>query len=186
MHLELVVELDGPAGVGDDLPAGDAVKKVDPIALNLAGGPVALSDARTGFDVNSDGKAENVALPAAGTVFVALDRNGNGTIDNGSELFGPATGNGFAELRALDGDANGWIDEGDAAYGNLRLWTGPNAGITSLAEAGVGALYVGASVSSQFDLRSGSNEQLGQVRSSSVYLAENGKPGILAQVDLTA
>jgi hypothetical protein len=168
------------------IQAGDAIKKVDPIALNLDGGTAALSDARTGFDINSDGKAEQVALPAAGTYFVALDRNGNGRVDNGMELFGPASGNGFAEIRSLDTDGNGWIDSGDTAYASLRLWSGPDATMRSLQEAGVGALYVGASTATKFDLRSGTNETLGQVISSGVYLADSGRPGALQQVDLTA
>lgn len=169
-----------------DIQAGDAIKKVDPIALNLSGGPVALDSIRSAFDINSDGTAEQVALPAAGTYFLALDRNGNGTIDDGSELFGPATGNGFAELKALDGDHNGWIDQGDAAYASLRLWNGPDGEQKSLTEAGVGALYVGKTVGTQFDLRSSTNETLGQVVSSSVYLGENGTSGAMQQIDLTA
>jgi hypothetical protein len=169
-----------------DLQAGDAVKKIDPIALNLSGGPVALRQDRSAFDINSDGTAEQVALPAAGTYFVAIDANGNGKIDNGSELFGPATGNGFTELKALDTNHNGWVDSGDAAYASLKLWSGADGGLSSLDQAGVGALYVGKSVSTQFDLRSAANETLGQLISSSVYLGENGQPGQLAQVDLTA
>ena len=169
-----------------DLQFGDAVKKVDPIALNLTGGPVALSSERSGFDIDSDGAAEQVALPASGTYFLALDRNGNGTIDNGNELFGPATGNGFTELASLDADGNGWIDGGDAAYARLKLWDGAGGALKSLADAGVGALYVGASAPTQFDLRSAANETMGQVVSSSVYLGETGTPGTIAQVDLTA
>jgi hypothetical protein len=169
-----------------EIQAGDAVKKVDPVAISLSGGQVALSSTRSAFDLNSDGSAEQVALPAAGTYFLALDRNGNGTIDNGGELFGPTTGHGLTELKSLDGDGNGWIDEADAAYGSLKLWAGPDGGQMSLAEAGVGALYVGRSASTQFDLRSDANETLGQIVSSSVYLGENGKPGAVQQVDLTA
>ena len=169
-----------------DIQAGDAVKKVDPIAINLSGGPVALSSTRSAFDLNSDGTTEQVALPADGTYFLALDRNGNGTIDNGGELFGPTTGHGFTELKSLDGDGNGWIDEADAAYASLKLWAGPDGGQKSLAEAGVGALYVGRSASTQFDLRNGANETLGQIVSSSIYLDEGGKPGAMQQVDLTA
>jgi hypothetical protein len=169
-----------------ELQAGDAVKKVDPLALNLAGGPVALSSSRSSFDINSDGAAEQVALPAAGTYFLALDANGNGSIDNGSELFGPVTGNGFTELKALDSDHNGWIDAGDTAYASLKLWSGVEGGLKTLDQAGVGALYVGKSVSTQFDLRNDANETMGQVISSSVYLGQNGTPGALQQVDLTA
>jgi hypothetical protein len=169
-----------------EIAAGDAVKKVDPIALNLTGGPIALGSDRSAFDINSDGSPEQVALPAPGTYFLALDGNDNGTIDNGSELFGPATGNGFTELKKLDTDGNGWLDEGDASYTSLKLWSGPDGGLRSLADAGVGALYVGRSAPTQFDLRNAANETLGQVVSSSVYLGESGNPGALQQVDLTA
>jgi hypothetical protein len=169
-----------------EIQAGDAVKKVDPIALNLTGGPVALSSARSAFDLNADGAPEQVALPVPGTYFLALDRNGNGTIDSGSELFGPTTGNGFTELRKLDSNGNGWIDEGDAAYASLKLWSGPDGKSSSLDQTGVGALYVGQNVSTQFDLRGDTNETLGQIVSSSVYLSEDGKPGAMQQVDLTA
>jgi hypothetical protein len=169
-----------------DVQAGNAVQKVDPIALNLSGGPVQLSSDRAGFDINSDGRDEQVALPAAGTYFLALDRNGNRKVDAGSELFGPNTGNGFAELRALDTDGNGWIDEGDAAYNNLKLWSGGGSGLQSLADAGVGALYVARSAATPFDIRSPQNETLGQVVTSSIYLTQDGTPGALQQVDLTA
>jgi hypothetical protein len=169
-----------------DALAGDAAQKVDPIALNLTGGPVSLDPARTAFDINNDGTAEQIAMPSAGTYFLALDRNGNGAIDGGGDLFGPLSGDGFAELQALDDDHNGWIDEGDTAFARLQLWSGPNASTTSLSAAGVGALYVGANVGTQFDLQSGSGESLGQVVSSSIYLSESGAPGALQQVDLTA
>ncbi len=169
-----------------DMLAGDAARKVDPIALNLSGGPVSLSATRAAFDIDANGTTEQIALPAAGTYFLALDRNGNGTIDGGGELFGPLSGNGFAELRALDGDGNGWIDEADASFATLRLWSGPDAETTSLSAAGVGALYVGASVGTQFEVKAPSGESLGQVVSSGVYLAEDGTPGAMQQVDLTA
>jgi hypothetical protein len=169
-----------------DILAGDAARKVDPIALNLQGGPVSLGAGRTDFDVDGDGAVDHVALPAPGTYFLALDRNGNGTIDSGLELFGPSSGNGFSELRSLDENGNGWIDEADAAFGDLRLWAGPDSEMTPLSSAGVGALYVGATVATPFELKSGSGESLGQVVSSSVYVGEDGQPGAMQQIDLTA
>jgi hypothetical protein len=172
--------------VTTDILAGHAARKIDPIALRLDGAPVALDGQRAAFDLDSDGTTENIAMPSSGTFFLALDRDGNGTIDNGSELFGPTSGNGFGELRMLDTDGNGWLDEGDAAYATLRLWSAPGAETQSLAQAGIGALYVGASVGTQFELRSNSHETLGQVVSSSVYLTESGLAGALQQVDLTA
>ncbi len=186
VDFELVMHRDQTQVVRTEIQAGDAVRAVDPIAIKVGAGPVGLSDARTGFDIDSDGTAENVALPAAGTYFLALDRDGNGKIDNGGELFGPTSGNGFAEVRRLDGDGNGWIDEGDAAYATLRLWARSDDSTMSLAEAGVGALYVGSSAATQFDLRSSAGEELGQIRTSSVYLTQDGRPGAMMQVDLTA
>ena len=165
-----------------DIQAGDAVRKVDPVALNLQGGPVQLSPQRISFDLDSDGTAEQVAAPAPGTYFLALDRNGNGQIDNGSELFGPASGNGFAELAALDSNGNGWIDEADPAYAALRLWNGSGE-TKGLAELAPGALYLG-NVATPFEEKSAAGESLGQVVSSGLYLTDAGLPLALQQVDL--
>ncbi|MCU0663597.1 MAG: hypothetical protein MUC50_14875 [Myxococcota bacterium] len=64
-------------------------------------------------------------------------------MDNGSELFGPTTGDGFVELSAHDDDSSGWIDEADAVYDQLSVWTGrADAADTlrSLRQANVGAI----------------------------------------------
>jgi hypothetical protein len=158
---------------------GDA-KQVDPLALDLDGNGVQLGAGKMGFDLNNDGTAEQVSQLGSGDAWLALDRNGNGRIDNGSELFGPSTGSGFGELRALDGDGNGFIDEGDAAFGQLKLWR-PSAdgggALTSLSDAGVGAISV-ASVASEFALQGGATRETG------VYLRESGVAGAVQHVDL--
>jgi hypothetical protein len=152
----------------------------DPIAVNLDGAGVRLSGERQKFDLDSDGADELIATLAAGSAWLAHDADGNGRVNNGSELFGPTSGDGFAELKRLDADGNGWIDEADAGYANLGLWAGGE--FTSLRTAGIGALSVTA-VSTPFEIQEG-GETLGQVRQSSVYLNENGSPGALEQVDL--
>ena len=93
-----------------------------------------LTDAAHGvrFDVTADGHAEQVAWtrPQSAVGFLVLDRNANGTIDDGSELFGNHTPrldgttatNGFEALRDLDGDANGRVDAQDPSFSALRLW----------------------------------------------------------------
>ncbi len=88
------------------------------------------------FDIDADGRKEQVAWSRAGRLdgFLALDRNGNGTIDDGSELFGDSTPlpggsrapNGFAALFAFDsiaGNQNGFIDAGDPIFDQLLIWT---------------------------------------------------------------
>ncbi len=164
--------------------AGNAQAQVkDPLVLNFGGQPVALTAQKQPFDLNSDGKLENIPVLAKGSAMLALDRNANGVVDNGSELFGPTSGDGFAELRALDDDGNGWIDEGDRAFGKLGVWFGGAGAITSLGAASVGAIYLG-SAATPFTLRDPTDAIAGQVRVTGVWLGEQGKVGTVQQVDL--
>lgn len=169
----------------------------DPLVLNFPGKAAELADTRFDFDLDADGDKESVAGLGRGSAFLALDRNGDGAINDGRELFGALSGNGFADLKAYDTDGNNWIDEADAIYSQLRLWQpgadtaaagkagqeGQGAGLQTLQEAGVGALWLG-SVQSEFSLKDGDNQQQGQVRQTGVWLAENGEAGSLQQVDL--
>lgn len=165
--------------------AGDGVRK-DPLVINFAGTAAQLTDTKFEFDLDSNGKAEQMSFVGASSGFLALDKNGNGVIDNGSELFGTQSGNGFADLAANDSDGNQWIDENDAIYSKLRVWSkdgGGNDQLSTLAQRNVGALYLG-NVATPFDLKNGANDLQGQVRSSGVYLNEDGTAGTLQQVDL--
>jgi hypothetical protein len=163
-----------------------AARTKDPLALSLDGGTVALTPAKISFDLDADGTPENVSFVAPGSAWLALDRNGNGQVDDGSELFGPASGDGFADLATLDGDGNGWIDEADAAWGDLGLWERDPDGtdrVRSLAEAGVGAIST-ASAATQLTQTGPANEVLGATRATGVYLWESGAAGVVQQVDL--
>jgi hypothetical protein len=166
---------------------GDTRQTQDPLILNFGGSAAQLTSQRFKFDINSDGKSENINFVTGGSGFLALDRNGDGQINNGSELFGAKSGDGFAELAALDSDKNGWIDENDAAYAQLRVWTKNGAGqdqLSTLKQANVGALSL-ASTATPFDLKEGNNALQGRIRASGLFLQENGKAGTLQQIDLT-
>jgi len=99
------------------------VKKVDPLVLNFEGNRAELTGAKFAFDLDQDGEQEHISFVGSGSGILVLDRNKDGIVNDGSELFGPSTGNGFNELASLDGDENGWIDENDAAYQDLSVWT---------------------------------------------------------------
>jgi hypothetical protein len=88
------------------------------------------------FDIDADGDADRISWTERSEGILALDRNGNGTIDDGGELFGNATlladgtraSNGYLALAELDsrasgGNGDGFIDSADAVFGSLRVWT---------------------------------------------------------------
>ncbi len=169
-----------------DMRTGEPRRLQDPLVLDFAGSGARLADVRFAFDLDADGTDDAIPLPIGGRGMLAFDRNANGRIDDGSELFGPTTGDGFAELATLDSDGNGWIDEADAHFADLRLWqpdVNGKGSLTTLAEAGVGALSV-ARVATPFALRDGAGDTLGQLRASGVYLSEDGTAGTISQIDL--
>lgn len=153
----------------------------DPLVISFDGKACELTEARQEFDLDADGVAERIPGLAKGSGFLVFDRNGNGRADNGKELFGAGSGNGFADLAGLDSDRNGWIDEADPAYAQLGVWSGED--YRSLGASGVGALSVNA-VAAPFSLKNADNELLGQIREVGIYLAEAGQVGYLQQVDL--
>lgn len=162
---------------------GDAARK-DPLVVDFAGAASALSDTRFKFDLDSDGKTEDVPLPTTGSGYLAFDRNDNGRIDNGSELFGPTSGDGFAELATLDADGNRWIDESDPSFARLAIWNAATGNLTGLLAANVGAISL-EHVATPFAVKGANNSDLGAVRSTGVYLSEDGKAGVVRQIDVT-
>lgn len=168
------------------LRAGDAL--IDPLVLNFNGTAAQLTDQRYAFDLNADGQSENIPFVKAGSAFLALDKNSDGTINNGRELFGPATGNGFNELAQYDADGNSWIDENDPVYDRLRLLSLDGAGkmkLTSLAEKNVGAIYLG-NVITPFTLKTDTQQTQGQIASTGIYLNAQHGVGLVQQVNVVA
>lgn len=153
---------------------------IDPLVVSLDGTLPQLSDATFSFDLDCDGKSDQISCLAKNSGFLALDTNQNGQIDNGSELFGTKSGNGFKDLSAFDADKNAWIDENDPIFEGLRIWC--NDELIGLGEVGLGAIYLGAQPS-PYTLKNDDFETLGKLRQSSLCLFESGKIGTIAQID---
>jgi len=131
-----------PGGGGTGTGGGENPDLPDPLLISLADAHYPLSSHHEGvkFDLDLDGEPERTAwtLAKSDEAFLVLDRNGNGQIDDGTEVFGDRTPqlpsddpNGFRALEVFDdtfngGNGDGRIDAADAIYVSLKLWTDSN------------------------------------------------------------
>ncbi len=160
----------------------------DPLVLHFDGHSSELSEESYDFDLNMDGEADSLKFIEGVSAFLALDRNNDGAINDGSELFGAKSGNGFADLAAYDDDGNGYLDEADAIFSELKLWSKATDGsdiLESLTERGVGAIYLGSS-ETPFDIKDKQNEMQGRVVASGFFLKESGEVGTVQQIDMVS
>ncbi|MEW5728836.1 MAG: hypothetical protein AB1918_13500 [Pseudomonadota bacterium] len=115
-------------------------RQVDPLVLDLSGDGIRLTPPEGGevFDIDGDGTTERTAWVAGDDALLAMDRDGDGAITSGRELFGEANGgrDGFDELRRLDANADGVIDAADPGYASLLLLR-EGGRLDSLADAGI-------------------------------------------------
>lgn len=147
-----------------------------PVLISLDDGALQLTGPENGvvFDLDADGTPEQTGWTEAASddAFLVLDRNENGLIDDGQELFGnatpqpitdPAERNGFAALAVFDdslsgGNENGFIDPDDGIFSDLQLWIDSNHNgiseadeLQSLSEAGLEAIDLSYRRSSRKD-----------------------------------
>ena len=159
---------------------------MDPLVINLDAPAADVKDQKFFFDLDADGHDEAISRLGAGSGFLALDKNGDGQINDGSELFGALSGDGFADLAKYDHDGNGWIDEADDIFDKLLIWSkdaNGNDQLVGLGKAGVGAIYLGAQ-NTQFSMNNAHNEVNAMVRQTGMFLYENGGIGTIQQLDL--
>jgi hypothetical protein len=141
----------------------------EPLIIDLTGDGFQLTNTANGviFDIRADGRPLRIPWTAGSSAaFLVLDRNGNGLVDDGSELFGNATPqpvgkvrpNGFLALAQYDQNADGVIDVKDPIYARLRLWVDSNhdgvsqpGELHTLSEMGVFAISLDYSLSKRTD-----------------------------------
>lgn len=163
----------------------DAGKPIDPLVINFNGPAAGITETKFSFDLDVDGIEEMIPFVSDGSGLLALDLNKDNTINDGTELFGAITGNGFDELSKYDLDENGWIDESDQIFNQLRIWTKDTDGhdsLLALGQKGVGAIYLG-NVDAQFSVKNQENQLLGQYQKAGVFIREDGTVGTMQQVD---
>ncbi len=149
------IEMEAPAPQGLEVrreraeveamaPEERPVRRSDPLALDLDGNGLETTGLARGvnFDIDADGRMDRTSFISGGDAFLALDRNDNGRIDDGSELFGDQNGsaNGYLELGRYDDNGDGMISGADAIFDRLRLLQMDGSGrqsLQSLSSAGI-------------------------------------------------
>ncbi len=158
----------------------------DPLVINLDTDVAELSDQKFFFDIDADGETDEISQLDGKSGYLALDHNEDGVINDGSELFGTASGDGFADLEKYDEDGNGWIDENDAVWSKLQIWCKDENGkdvLYRLADKGVGAICL-KRAATDFTLQGGNGQTNGIIRSTGIFLYENGNVGTMQHVDV--
>lgn len=159
---------------------------MDPLVINMDTNVTEISDQKFYFDLNSDGIEDEMYAISKGSGFLALDKNNDGLINDGNELFGTASGDGFKDLSQYDKDHNGWIDENDDIFDKLKIMVINDDGsqkLFTLKEKGVGAIYLG-NTDTQFSLTDSNNSTNAMIRKTGLFLYENGAAGTVQHLDL--
>jgi len=164
---------------------------VDPLVLTFGQSNAALSHAKVDFDLNVDGEIDSISYATGSSAFLALDKNNNGRIDDGSELFGATSGDGFADLAQYDDNRDGIIDESDAVFSKLQLsslqFSSPDSQssiqLESLADRNVGAIFL-ANLNTEIMLADTNNEVNGIIRKTGLFLQEDYSLGLVQHVDI--
>jgi hypothetical protein len=173
------------------------IPRGDPLALDLDGDGLETTaingTAPILFDRDGDGIKTGTGWLAGDDAFLALDRNGNGSIDTGAELFGVDTvlangqkaTNGFAALADLDSNHDGLFSSLDGQYANVRLWRDLNQDgisqtgeLSTLANAGITSINL-TSTATNIAL-AGGNVQT----AAGTYTKANGQTGSVGNLDL--
>ena len=171
--------------------------RVDPLILDLDGDGLdtvgASSTSPILFDHDNDGIKTGTGWVNADDGFLVFDRNGNGAIDNGSELFGDATdlyaggkaADGFAALAQEDSNHDGKVDSQDAHWSQLRVWRDLNQDGVSQAnelfgldQLGIAGIHTGATAHSQ-TLANGN-----QIADLGSFVRTDGSTGMMGDVAL--
>lgn len=165
------------------------LRAIDPLVINLDDCPTSIANQTFFFDLDADGEEDEIHNVAPGSGFLALDKNEDGIINDGLELFGARTGDGFRELEEYDEDGNGWIDENDSIFEKLRIMTVNENGekeLYGLKQSDVGAIFLGR-IDTEMKHHDDDGNTTAMLRKSGLFLHEkDGHAGGVQHVDFTS
>jgi len=154
----------------------------DPLVISLDGMPPVISDK---FEFNLNENAQQLNYLNANAGYLVNDANNNNSVDDGGELFGPHTSDGFAELSKYDDDNNGWIDSSDKIFKQLKLWTPTKNGdeLLSLQNVGIGAISL-STTDINFVAKDSIDNPIANYKEASVAIDNKGNAYGVFSVDL--
>ncbi len=160
----------------------------DPLIVQFGSQGLGNIKGQKDFHINQDNVIDELPIFAGDIGYLVYDKNNNQRADNGSELFGPTTGQGFNELTKLDSNNNGFIDAEDQQFAQLYIWQ-PNAKKNqteqwlSLSDANIQAMSLSA-VQTPFDFYDQQGEIQAQLRLSSFAITKEGYGRGVHQIDV--
>ncbi|MBR3666078.1 MAG: hypothetical protein IKN66_02835, partial [Ruminococcus sp.] len=186
-------------GIADiiDLLIDAEIIKFDPLILDLDNDGFNIIDKSEGayFDKDNNGYRERIDWTRK-DAFLTLDRNNNGRIDNGTELFGDTTfinvedkyaQNGFSALKQYDENDDGVINSEDSVFGDLRLWVDANGdGISQASELSTLADHNIVSISATPDEETISTDTAAVIEGTSSFEYSDGTKGRMGALWATA
>lgn len=160
----------------------------DPIIVQFGSQGIGEIKGQKDFAINEDNILDELPIFSGDVGYLVYDKNNNQQADDGSELFGPKTGQGFIELAQLDSNKNGFIDVEDQHFDQLYLWqpsddNNPTEQWLSLKDAKIQAISLSA-ISTPFDFYDQQGKVQAQLRQSSFAISENGLGRGVHQVDV--
>lgn len=159
----------------------------DPLIVQFGSQGLGNIEGQKSFAINQDDILDDLPIFSGDVGYLVYDKNDNQKADNGSELFGPQTGQGFIELAQLDTNKNSFIDAKDAQFDRLYLWQPSDNEQTgqwmSLKEANIQAISLSA-ISTPFDFYDQQGQVQAQLRQSSFAISEDGYGRGVHQVDV--
>jgi len=160
----------------------------DPLLVQFGSQGLGNIKGQKDFAINQDNILDKLPIFSGDVGYLVYDKNNNQQADDGSELFGPKTGQGFVELAQLDSNKNGFIDTEDEQFEQLFLWqpsddNNPTEQWLSLKDAKIQAISLSA-INTPFDFYDKQGEIQAQLRQSSFAISESGLGRGVHQVDV--